>query len=1435
MGRALFVVRSSMVVIASAVVLSTGVIAAPVSAEEIVEKVQQAIEAAGAEWSAGLTGVSGLSPSERRALCGDPDDPVPEAWKRSLPVLRAPLPAHFDWRDNGGDWTTPIRDQGSCGSCWDFAATAVFEALINIDAGDPALDFDLSEQYVLSCCGDCGSCGGGYSDRALGFYSTTGGVTEPCMPYQADDTVPCEDACTEPHQYLEDYAYIVEDVEAIKSAIYHYGPVCASFEVYDDFFSYTGGIYEHVFGDYCGGHAISVVGWDDTHQYWICKNSWDTDWGEAGWFNIRWGQCDIEGRRVVAATMDPWPGGYVAVSVLDGSGVGIDGAEIYVNGEYYGDTGAGGALMLGLIEGMYYNVQAYSYGKFLLFDSVAAPGTLIFDCRDASYVTVSGTTRLGDPLNGDLVFLPNPYEYRYPCEISSGSGAFYITPGVYDYQLWADDWGNGDHYNLAFREVDLTASTGLTIDCTSIPLMERRLDILADSSAGPYEFLWMAARPSGFDGARSVSVELGESLLLNEGDWLADLVLREGASSSYTWDYATDYVDVVVAGAGLVSIEAGGELVHTTSSGAPCYPRDSTVEVRTDLTDAFGLSFRYAARYDPAAAPPPTGEGGPHLVADASGDVWDGGAWAYFEPRLTVTPPTDPAIFDDEVRLQDWNNVPIGQSAELGMYTVRSTIDTHLGTLEGVSSFEVQDVIGSKMWTIMVYLAADNNLGGGTPSDPDFMDFDEIETALLSSGSALNVVVLWDLPGTNDSYIYWVQPDGTEGSLATYTVGVNKWAPPWGNEVNMGAQSNLTSFLDWTFANFASDYWGLILWNHGGGWAPKSKTYGDSDAISSTYVALEDELTDILLEGNDAIRPLLQLEKDTPQAPLPRAMMAPGPDGGVCWDDTDGDYLTTKEAAYGIENSTRSWVHNLGLDACLMQMLEVAYEFYDTPTVAADYLTASEASEWGYGWAYHEILSAITTSTTPLQLAQLWGTTRSTRHASVGLDTISSVALWEVGDLAADVSALADRLTTLLATSSEYHHILYAKLLAEWFPYTSSSYVDVGDFCERLAMFLGDATASSLAQAVTTQLSSTVIAMSNGTAFSLFGSATGLSIYLPHEHDVRWDSTGGGPSLSQYNGTNLAFCADHTWDEFVTAWLAADHVDPHESNDSPAAAYDRGTAYDEDVIYLFREADFDDGTADWYKMTIPFWFDLDAWVWCTEYSSDTVLYAYDSLANAQADNYFATDDDGMRSLGYYSLGSRIQESNCRPGTYYFEVVPYGVSYGIDKDYEIWLRITRGANSPATFRVDSEGYVYLDGTLRSNALETGFADVAEWVNVSGPVQAGDVLELDPLHPGQYRVARGGCSPNVAGVVSTEPGLILGGETTGQKALLALAGFVPVKACDEGGPIRVGDLVVMASRAGHVKRWNQEEGCGFIIGKALEPLKETAGSILILLAK
>jgi len=175
---------------------------------------------------------------------------------------------------------------------------------------------------------------------------------------------------------------------------------------------------------------------------------------------------------------------------------------------------------------------------------------------------------------------------------------------------------------------------------------------------------------------------------------------------------------------------------------------------------------------------------------------------------------------------------------------------------------------------------------------------------------------------------------------------------------------------------------------------------------------------------------------------------------------------------------------------------------------------------------------------------------------------------------------------------------------------------------------------------------------------------------------------------------------------------------------------------------------------------------------------------------------------------------------------------------------------------AVFRTTAGGDVHADGTVYAYDFQHGGADVAEWVVVSEPVEAGDLLELDPENPGQYRKARGGCSSLVAGVVSTDPGVILGAAvsddpspitdfpspvtdhssliTDSPKALLALIGIVPVKACDEGGPIEPGDLLITASRPGFVRKGDPEE-CAFIVGKAMEPLAEGEGLIRMLLVR
>jgi len=73
-------------------------------------------------------------------------------------------------------------------------------------------------------------------------------------------------------------------VAAIQQELMTNGPLQAGFTVYNDFFSYSSGVYKPTSSTEAGGHAVEIVGWntDSNGVYWIVKNSWGTGWGLNG-------------------------------------------------------------------------------------------------------------------------------------------------------------------------------------------------------------------------------------------------------------------------------------------------------------------------------------------------------------------------------------------------------------------------------------------------------------------------------------------------------------------------------------------------------------------------------------------------------------------------------------------------------------------------------------------------------------------------------------------------------------------------------------------------------------------------------------------------------------------------------------------------------------------------------------------------------------------------------------------------------------------------------------------------------------------------------------------------------------------------------------------------------------------------------------------------
>jgi len=209
------------------------------------------------------------------------------------------LAEEWDWREHNG--VTGIRDQGSCGSCWAFGTIGPFESLLLIKQDTTV---DLSEQHLVSCNEEGYGCNGGW--WALDMLIDPGAVLEEDFPYVASD-VPCGGPYDYPFK-LSDWAYVdgedrVPTVDKIKEAIFNYGPVCAAVYVGNAFQAYTGGVFDKDEVPSNGifscipvspvNHAIVLVGWDDTKEAWILKNSWGEGWGEDGFMYIKYGTSNV--------------------------------------------------------------------------------------------------------------------------------------------------------------------------------------------------------------------------------------------------------------------------------------------------------------------------------------------------------------------------------------------------------------------------------------------------------------------------------------------------------------------------------------------------------------------------------------------------------------------------------------------------------------------------------------------------------------------------------------------------------------------------------------------------------------------------------------------------------------------------------------------------------------------------------------------------------------------------------------------------------------------------------------------------------------------------------------------------------------------------------------------------------------------------------------
>lgn len=267
----------------------------------------------GYTYRAQLTCNADLTQEERLKARGLPGIPRPAKdapWR--LPGVSQPyarvLPTHtVDWRNV----TTPIRDQGQCGSCWAFSATEQLESWL-VQSGHVPRPTELSVEEVVDCDSQCQGCMGCWPNWALEWVKRKRGLArEADWPYVAGSGA--GEACQRPSNdtrpdFKTPFSTVVNvtsspppNASVVHRALYK-GPVSAALMASSPCFeNYASGVFTCAGCD-CSGysdHAIQLIGIGHNATlgaqgwYYTLRNSWGTSWGKNGYMEFSAWEPDL--------------------------------------------------------------------------------------------------------------------------------------------------------------------------------------------------------------------------------------------------------------------------------------------------------------------------------------------------------------------------------------------------------------------------------------------------------------------------------------------------------------------------------------------------------------------------------------------------------------------------------------------------------------------------------------------------------------------------------------------------------------------------------------------------------------------------------------------------------------------------------------------------------------------------------------------------------------------------------------------------------------------------------------------------------------------------------------------------------------------------------------------------------------------------------------
>ncbi len=398
-------------------------------------------------------------------------------------------------------------------------------------------------------------------------------------------------------------------------------------------------------------------------------------------------------------------------------------------------------------------------------------------------------------------------------------------------------------------------------------------------------------------------------------------------------------------------------------------------------------------------------------------------------------------------------------------------------------------------WTIMVWLDGDNSLQKQARED-----FHEMEKGLAAAKihdphltDKLKIIVQYDETTAGSQGRFEVQPiDSPDYSSAPSAGEIGSSFP----EPNMGDAEELRDFIEFCKTEYPAEHHALILWNHGSG--VRSITPSSSQSSSGSRA--------------------------------------------ICIDDTDGGDMLYIGEIKDVLNTDHQ-VDLIGMDACLMGMVEIAYEF--RPGIGdfqADAAVFSPANEQGDGWEYERILKRLSGNDqvdkeedpcydaedlTALQLAGIIVKEYQDAFSGINYETQTAVDLTKIASVKTAVDALSallpDHRETIenIRDNSSAGAVLLNYFneasLSEWKEYASFDLYALAKEISTNPSFSSDSEDSEdsevrqKAETLMSAVDAAVTASWAGSSYSGFEPGrNGLGIFFPdgaadHETETYWD------------------------------------------------------------------------------------------------------------------------------------------------------------------------------------------------------------------------------------------------------------------------------------------------------------------------------------------